>query len=198
MWEFGLNALIQIIAATLTLLAIITSLYLATKSKTLKYGLIKEVAKDYLLDADKPMQKVVMFNTGHTKFTITQIGYVVANKYYFCLLSSYLKKTNEKAKSDAHNHILKQLTEMDKLPTYLNEGECIELYLYPKSFNFVNSGKNKKVYYFVVINNKVKKFCTGLRENKFYEVVSAKKTKADNMQKGDETAKRKLDLFFRC
>ena len=64
--------------------------------------------------------------------------------------------------------------------------------------NFANSGKNKKVYYFVMINNKLKKFYAGMRENEFYKIVETKKQKANHMQKGDENAKSKLDLFFRC
>ena len=49
-----------------------------------------------------------------------------------------------------------------------------------------------------MINNKLKKFYAGMRENEFYKIVETKKQKANHMQKGDENAKSKLDLFFRC
>jgi len=40
-WSFGLVELIYLVSAFLTLVAILTSLYLATKSKTLKFKIMR-------------------------------------------------------------------------------------------------------------------------------------------------------------
>ena len=198
-WAFGLQELIHSIVAFLTLAAIITSLYLATKSKTLRYKLYsKRLGKDYL--QKKGMFKIVILNNGHIQFTITSIGFVIAKKFYYCTYNRYLKKLEEprieikpNGSKTTHN------ADISILPAYLQEGRCLELLLYPRDYNFVDSKKNKKVYFFVMINNKIKKKYSGMRENEFYEIVKNNaKQKSHNWQAGDENPKSPLDLFFRC
>jgi len=86
------------------------------------------------------------------------------------------------------------------ISTYLKEGDCIEFYLSPKTFNFIDSGKNKKVYYFIMVNDKIKKIYTGLREKDFYELLKSGKRIAEHLHKykGDQDPKTKSELFFRC
>ena len=194
MWQFGSQELIFSISALFTLLAIITSLYLATKSRTVKHRLYcKKINTSEL--KEKNFQKIMLLNTGHIKFTITRIGYFIDGKYYSCLLNSFLKKLNEPIKE---NNVRQTAVIDTDISLYLQEGESIEFYLYPKSFNFTDSKKNKRVYYFIMINDKVKKTFTGLRENEFYRLDEQLKQKAKNLQAGDESPKCKQDLFFRC
>jgi len=93
-WEFGLTELIQTIATAATLLTVGVSLYLATKSKTVKYRLYRKKI-DIKELKENSFQKVMLLNTGHIKFTVTRIGYYINKKYYSCLLNNFLKKLDE-------------------------------------------------------------------------------------------------------
>lgn len=176
-----------------TFSAVVASLFLATKSRTIRFRLYRKRI-DLKELKDKDFHKIMLLNTGHVKFTITRIGYYIDRKYYCCMLNNFLKKLDIPI-TDDHNTRHNSEIDMD-ISTYLKEGESIEFYLYPKCFNFIDSKRNRKVFYFIMINDKIKRIYTGFRENEFYKIIAPLHYKA-HLQKGDQDPKTKDDLFFR-
>lgn len=169
-WSFGMSELINSIAAFLTFVAICVSLYLAQKSKTLKFKVLgKKINKKAF--QEHQYQQINILNNGHTKFTCTSIGYYINKKYYFVDYIQGLKKLDTTIiEQKAHNkhHIT---TENVILPTYVQEGDILQTGLWPADYNFDDIKKNCRVYIFVLINGKVHKFYTGYKYKKFAEEI---------------------------
>jgi len=201
MWEFGLTELIQSIAALLTFLAIVTSLYLATKSKTLKFKIINEKLNKSMLIQNE-YHKIVLLNNGHIQFTVVSVGYYINKKYYFCYHNMAIKKLDQVRHTEtisASGNKSKSSTGQDNLllPTYLKEGECLDLGLMPADFNFLDSKKNKKVYYYILINGKAHKIYSGMKENEFYKICKNLKKKSLQHQASNVNARSLNDVYFR-
>jgi len=147
-------------------------------------------------------QKIVVLNTGHIKFTVVSLGYYINKKYYFCYHNMFIKKLDQVRHTEKVNpseSISKSSTGQDHslLPTYLCEGECLDLGLMPADFNFIDSKKNKKVYNFILINGKVHKFYTGLKENDFYAIKKNLQKNSLQHQASDKEARQIKDVYFR-
>lgn len=172
-WEFGITELIGTISATLTLLAICTSLYLAQKSKTLKFKMLGNKVKRNAFLTNQ-CQQIEILNIGHIKFTCTCVGYQISNQYYFtdfiCGLKKYDTPIIEKNSSGSTNHITNTSL---LLPTYVQEGDLLQIALFPADFNFYKIKKNHKVYIFAMINGKLYKKYTGMRLRTFKENIRA-------------------------
>lgn len=165
-WEFGITELISSISAVLTFLAICTSLYLAQKSKTLKLKILGGRI-NYKALLEHQYQQIEILNTGHIKFTCSCIGYQIGKNFYYNKYIDCMKKLDqtriEKLGAGTTHITFDNLI----LPTYLHEGDLIQIALFPADFNFQNELKNKKVYVFAMINGKVYKKSVGIRAKKF-------------------------------
>jgi len=165
-WEFGITELISTISAVLTFLAICTSLYLAQKSKTLKLKILGSKINNQAL-LEYQYQQIEILNTGHIKFTCSCIGYQIGKNSYYTRYIDGMKKLDqtriEKLGSGTTHITFDQLI----LPTYLHEGDLLQVALYPADFNFQNELKNKKVYVFAVINGRIYKKSVGIRAKNF-------------------------------
>ncbi|MCL2846064.1 MAG: hypothetical protein FWE38_00055 [Firmicutes bacterium] len=196
-WTFGTLELISLIAAVLTFSAICVSLWLATKSKTLRYRLFqKKINKVFLKENE--LQRIIILNTGHIKFTLSMVGYKIGKSFYFCKFNRYQKKHEHPVVSirpngGKHTDIMQDCI----LPVFAHEGDCVEMVLFPKDFDFKNTNKNKKVFYFIVINGKTRVFNSGMRENEFYEIVANLTQKSLHYKQGDENARDLNDIIFR-
>lgn len=169
-WDFGVSELINSIAAFLTFLAICTSLYLAQKSKTLKFKVLgKKINKKAF--QEHQYQQINILNNGHTKFTCTSIGYYINKRYYYVNYIQGLKKLDvtiiEQQAHGKHHTTTENLI----LPTYVQEGDILQVGLWPADYNFHGIKKNYRVYIFVLINGIVHKFYTGYKYKKFAEEI---------------------------
>ena len=169
-WTFGTNELISIISAILTFAAICVSLYLAQKSKTLKFKIIGQKISNNPFSSNQ-FQQVHLLNNGHIKFTCTTIGYYINKQYYFCDFIGGIKKLDVYTKDKVSEHRTKTKTTEDVLlPSYINEGDMIAIALCPFDYDFSKISKNKKVYIFTIINGKVYKKYTGKRFLEFKKI----------------------------
>ena len=188
-WSFGIGELINCIAAFLTFVAIYVSLYLAQKSKTLKLKVIgKKIIEKAMLKHQ--YQQLDILNNGHIKFTCTAVGYYINKKYYYNARVNFIKKldvTLIEQKSHGKNYVT---TESLILPTYVREGDIIQLGLWPAEFKFDEEKPTKKVYIFLIINGKLKKYYTGYKYGEFYNLIKDfnkisginKSTKTENIE----------------
>ncbi|MBR6778703.1 MAG: hypothetical protein IKM43_00915 [Clostridia bacterium] len=173
-WSFGMNELINSIAALLTFVAICVSLYLAQKSKTLKFKVLgKKINKKAF--QENQYQQINILNNGHTKFTITSAGYLIKRRYFFTYHVAGLKKLDstiiEQKTHGGKNHIT---TETVLLPTYIQEGDLLQISLFPADYDFSEiKSKRAKVYIFIIVNGKKYKYKTKLRFNEFNSIVNA-------------------------
>ena len=157
--------MISSIAAFLTFLAICVSLYLAQKSKTLKFKIIDKKIKEHAFK-ESQYQQINILNNGHTKFTCTSVGYIIAKKFFFVEYTSGIKKLDNSI-IENHTH---HTTERIILPTYIQEGDILQVGLWPADYEFSEIKKNSRVYYYIIINGKTHRFYTGMRFNKFKEL----------------------------
>ncbi len=170
MWTFGTNELIGLLSAVITFLAVCVSLFLALKSKTLKFKIInKRLLKTAFME--KQFQQIDLLNNGYIKFTCTSIGYYIDKKYYFVDFIQGIKKLDnsiiEKTET-GKNHIY---DENLILPTYVHEGDMLQTAICPADYNFNEIKRNKKVYVFIVINGKIYKWYIGVKFNEFNTLI---------------------------
>ena len=169
-WDFGISELINSIAAFLTFLAICVSLYLAQKSKTLKFKVLGKKINKVAFQKHQ-YQQINILNNGHTKFTCTSIGYYINKKFYYVNYIQGLKKLDTtiiEQQAHSKNHIT---MENLILPTYVQEGDILQTGLWPADYNFEDIKKNCRVYIFILINGKIHKFYTGYKYNRFAEEI---------------------------
>ena len=169
-WEFGISELISALSTLFTFLAICTSLYLAQKSKTLKFKIIGRKINKIVLQSQQS-QQIEILNTGHIKFTFSCIGYKVGKNYYYTYYTRGLKKLDEtrvEKRGNTTNHIS---TDILILPTYIHEGDLLQVALFPADYNFDNESKNKKVYAFMIINGKIYKRYVGMKLSTFKDFI---------------------------
>lgn len=165
-WAFGITELISTISAVLTFLAICTSLYLAQKSKTLKVKILGSKINNQAL-LENQYQRIEILNTGHIKFTCSCVGYQIGRNSYYAEYMSGTKKLDQ-TRIEKLGYGTSHVTQDTLiLPTYLHEGDLLQVDLYPADFNFQNELKNKKVYVFAMINGKMYKKSVGIRAKKF-------------------------------
>lgn len=170
-WEFGMTELISSISALFIFLAICTSLYLAQKSKTLKFKVLGKRINKVVLQK-RQSQQIEILNTGHIKFTCSCVGYVIGKNYYYTYYVGGLKKLDETRLEKLGCSITRVSTDVLILPTYIHEGDLLQVALCPADYNFTNENKNKKVYVFVVINGKIHKKYIGMKANNFRDLIT--------------------------
>lgn len=165
-WIFGITELIALISAFLTFTAICVSLYLSQKAKTLKFKIFGFIISKDEMKRDS-YQPINILNNGHIKFTCSFIGYRISKDYYYNDLTRAIKKLdNTIINGNAHT-----TSENLILPTYIPEGDVLELGLFPADYSFEKYKKNYKVYIFVIINGKIYKKYTGCKFKEFSEVI---------------------------
>lgn len=196
-WSFGMSELISSIAAFLTFLAICVSLYLAQKSKTLKFKIIDKKIKINAF-IEHQYQQINILNNGHTKFTCTCVGYYIDRKFYFVNYIQGMKKLDNTIIEHCGNSNTHITTEQLILPTYVQEGDILQLGLWPADYDFSEIQRNNKVYIFVIINGKIYKFYTGMRFKKFKNLIKEFKHKSLHNQGGNiEKSKNLNNIYFR-
>ena len=142
-WDFGISELINSIVAFLTFLAICVSLYLAQKSKTLKFKVIGNKINKKAFQ-EHQYQQINILNNGHIKFTCTSIGYYINKKYYFVDKIRGLKKLDATIieQTGLSKHYI--TTENIIFPTYVQEGDIMQTGLWPADYNFEDIEKKFK------------------------------------------------------
>ena len=94
-WKFGSSELIALISAIATFLAVIVSLFLALKSKTINYK----------VHVNHEMMGLRITNTGDAKFLINAFGVCINGKYYmnpyecFCKVLPISRQTNQTSRT---------------------------------------------------------------------------------------------------
>lgn len=141
LWTFETNELISLIAAIATFLAVVVSLFLALKSKTINY----KVAVNH------SMMGLRITNTGDAKFLINAFGVCVNNKYYmnsyerFCKVMPISREVGQRSRT-FQEHSLGYVL--------LEPGDVVEVGLQ----HFDSSIFQGKVFLFACIAGKIKKF----------------------------------------
>ena len=142
LWTFETNELISLIAAIATFLAVVVSLFLALKSKTINY----KVAVNH------SMMGLRITNTGDAKFLINAFGVCVNNKYYmnsyerFCKVMPISREVGQRF-STFQEHSLGYVL--------LEPGDVVEVGFCVSVGKSIFQGK---VFLFACIAGKIKKF----------------------------------------
>jgi hypothetical protein len=166
MWTFGTNELISLIAALATFSAVIVSLYLALKSKTVKFKVfIKKNAK------------LIVINTGDTKFTINGFGVKIDDDYYMNTVQRFSKILPvAKEVRYTNNHTSSSKQELSIGQAVLEQGDFVESGITDFDFSLCNSTSKL----FLVINCKIHLY-------KFdYDISEKNEIKKNNFKKYTE------------
>ena len=140
-WQFGLNELIALISAFATFSAVIVSLYLALKAKTIKYKVL----------INHEMAGLRIANVGDSKFLINAFGIYTNKEYYldsherFCKVLCHSKKISEHSTT---------FQEISCGYVILEPGDVVEVAL--ESFDYSLAKSN--TYLFICISGKLKKY----------------------------------------
>lgn len=140
-WTFGTNELISLIAAIATFLAVVVSLFLALKSKTINY----KVAVNH------SMMGLRITNTGDAKFLINAFGVCANNKYYMNSYERFCKVLPISREVGQHSRTFQEHSLGYVL---LEPGDVVEVGLQ----HFDSSIFKGKVFLFACIAGKIKKF----------------------------------------
>ena len=140
-WGFGTSELISLVSAVATLAAVIVSLYLANKSRTIKPK----------LKINNKMAGISVYNAGDAKFLISAFGAIIDKTIYIDNQARFCKLLSSARQIDAHRSTHFEFSFNQVL---LEPGDIVEVGLeYFDSNLFVKN----KTYLFVVIGNKIKK-----------------------------------------
>lgn len=140
-WGFGTSELISLVSAVATLAAVIVSLYLANKSRTIKPK----------LKINNKMAGISIYNAGDAKFLISAFGAIIDKTIYIDNQARFCKLLSSARQIDAHRSTHFEFSFNQVL---LEPGDIVEVGLeYFDSNLFVKN----KTYLFVAIGNKIKK-----------------------------------------
>lgn len=141
LWSFGTSDLIALVSAIATFSAVVVSLYLALKSKTIK-------PKIYV---NNKMAGIRIYNAGDAKFLVEAFGVIVDKKVYIDNQARFCKLLPLAKQIDAHRSTFQEFSFNQVL---LEPGDVVEVGLeYFDTTLFIDG----KTYLFVVIGNKIKK-----------------------------------------
>lgn len=155
MWTFGTSELIDLITAFATFSAVAVSLFLALKSKTLKYKVL----------VNSEFAGLKIYNTGDAKFLVDAFGVIIDGKYYVNVSERFCKYLYTPKQVSQHRTSFQELS-LGKVA--LDQGDVVEVAF--ENFNF--NTNNKKVYLFLLIGNRIKKYRLDTKKIKLKTKVS--------------------------
>lgn len=141
MWTFGTQELISLIAAFATFCAIAVSLWLALKSKTIRF---KVYVKNKKL-------ALIILNTGEAKFTVNGFGIKNGKKYIMNPHQRFSRMLTNSRQITTHQSTSQEIRLGQVV---MEQGDFVEMGL--ESFNY--SILTKKSKFFIVVNCKVYKY----------------------------------------
>lgn len=159
-WTFGTLELVSLLSAIATFLAVLTSLFLALKSKTVKYKVI----------VNHKMNGLRIINTGDAKFFISNFGVLVGNDYYLNRYERICKFLSKSIK------VLNSTTfyDMSLGKALLEPGDVIEVGLSAFDKKLFEC---QRVFLFIEINSKLKKFRLNTEKVEYHGEVDMKQYK---------------------
>ena len=140
-WQFGSTELIAAISAIATLCAVIVSLFLAFKSRTVKYK----------IKVNNKMVGLRISNTGDAKIFINAFGIYTNGKYYLNPTERFVKVLPISKKiSELHSTFY----EWSLGQALIEPGDVVEVGLVSFDYSLIKN----KTYLFLLVNGKIKKY----------------------------------------
>ena len=135
-------------------------------------------------DNGRNCQEITVYNASERKVRLQNYGYMVGRikispecpRIIYNFINEDEK--NPVARSDWRPLYRTIMDEsINHLPFHIHEGDDCKFCLYPGDYVFNNVKKNKRLYVFIKINEKIKKYYTGLTLNKFLSLTEKIKDK---------------------
>ena len=141
-WRFGSTELIALISAITTLAAVVVSLFLALKSKTIRYKVF----------VNNKVAGLRIINTGDGKFFVSAFGVIIDGAYYLNTYERIYKFLPESKQLSEH----KTTNYEGSLGKVLLEpGDVVEVGLQYFDNKLFQKGKT---YLFIMVSNHIKKY----------------------------------------
>ena len=173
--SLSIQEITLIISYSLTVIAIIVSLYIALRPNQTHFKVsFVSISKGTI--KENKYHKMYVYNTGQNAITVTRFGYIIDNKMYFDKMPEAVTiyPTPKVEKNNAGNRRTIHTNEITTTPVIITPSFVSALKLYPANYNFRwSKNENNVVKVFYQIDSKYYVKSTKTSEKEFKEIVSS-------------------------